>query len=117
MQLSNARAFDIGNAGFGSGMIRLMRLLVVEDNRTLAESVAKIFRAKGYAVDTVEMGDDLVDDHGRAARVDENLAVRCEGDRIVVGAIDVCSRGHRKRLGGEWTFVHSVLGGNAMLVA
>src|ERR1700682_2362788 len=35
-----------------------MRLLVVEDNHSLAESVAKLFRAKGYAVDTVETGDD-----------------------------------------------------------
>ncbi len=35
-----------------------MRLLVVEDNRALAESVAKLFRGKGYAVDAVETGDD-----------------------------------------------------------
>jgi DNA-binding response OmpR family regulator len=35
-----------------------MRLLLVEDNRALAESVAKLFRGKGYAVDAVETGDD-----------------------------------------------------------
>ena len=35
-----------------------MRLLVVEDNRALAESVCKLLRGKGYAVDALETGDD-----------------------------------------------------------
>ncbi|HXN56293.1 MAG TPA: response regulator [Myxococcales bacterium] len=35
-----------------------MRLLVVEDNRALAESIAKLFRGKGYAVDSVGTGED-----------------------------------------------------------
>ena len=35
-----------------------MRLLLVEDNRSLAASVARAFRSKGYAVDAVETVDD-----------------------------------------------------------
>ena len=35
-----------------------MRLLVVEDNQPLGQSVAGAFRAKGHAVDHVESGDD-----------------------------------------------------------
>lgn len=35
-----------------------MRLLVVEDNPALGRSIADAFRAKGYAVDAVEGGDD-----------------------------------------------------------
>ena len=35
-----------------------MRLLLVEDNETLAANVAKTFRAKGYAVDAVGTADD-----------------------------------------------------------
>ena len=35
-----------------------MRVLVVEDNRPLADSVAKLLRGKGYAVDAVGTGDD-----------------------------------------------------------
>lgn len=35
-----------------------MRLLVVEDNAALAESISKLFRAKGYAVDAVGTGED-----------------------------------------------------------
>jgi two-component system, OmpR family, response regulator len=35
-----------------------MRLLVVEDNPALGRSIAEAFRAKGYAVDAVEGGDD-----------------------------------------------------------
>ena len=35
-----------------------MRLLIVEDSRALAESICKLFRGKGYAVDAVETGDD-----------------------------------------------------------
>jgi DNA-binding response OmpR family regulator len=38
--------------------LAVMRLLVVEDNAALAESVAKLFRSKGYAVDAVDTGDD-----------------------------------------------------------
>jgi DNA-binding response OmpR family regulator len=35
-----------------------MRLLVVEDNHALGQSIASAFRAKGHAVDRVESGDD-----------------------------------------------------------
>jgi DNA-binding response OmpR family regulator len=35
-----------------------MRLLVVEDNRALAESISAAFRAKGYAVDTLASGEE-----------------------------------------------------------
>jgi two-component system OmpR family response regulator len=35
-----------------------MRLLVVEDNRALGQSIASAFRAKGHAVDLVEGGED-----------------------------------------------------------
>jgi two-component system OmpR family response regulator len=35
-----------------------MRLLIVEDNEHLANSLAKLFRAKGYAVDCAPRGDD-----------------------------------------------------------
>jgi DNA-binding response OmpR family regulator len=35
-----------------------VRLLLVEDNRSLAASVARAFRSKGYAVDAVETVDD-----------------------------------------------------------
>ena len=35
-----------------------MRLLVVEDNQALGHSIATAFRARGYAVDAVESGDD-----------------------------------------------------------
>jgi two-component system, OmpR family, response regulator len=41
-----------------------VRLLLVEDNRSLAASVAGAFRSKGYAVDAVE----TVDDAGAALR-------------------------------------------------
>jgi DNA-binding response OmpR family regulator len=35
-----------------------VRLLLVEDNRSLAATVARAFRSKGYAVDAVETADD-----------------------------------------------------------
>ncbi len=35
-----------------------MRILIVEDSPLLAEGIAKTFRAKGYAVDHVETGED-----------------------------------------------------------
>jgi two-component system, OmpR family, response regulator len=35
-----------------------MRLLIVEDNRALAESLSRLFARKGYAVDTLGTGED-----------------------------------------------------------
>ena len=35
-----------------------MRLLIVEDNRSLADSLAKVFRTKGHGVDAVHTGED-----------------------------------------------------------
>jgi DNA-binding response OmpR family regulator len=35
-----------------------LRLLIVEDNRALAENLAKVFREKGFGVDAVHMGED-----------------------------------------------------------
>src|SRR5205814_2162428 len=46
------------DARFHSPFMGRMRLLLVEDNETLAANVAKTFRAKGYAVDAVGTADD-----------------------------------------------------------
>ena len=35
-----------------------MRLLIVEDNEHLAQSLSKVFQAKGYAVDCASRGED-----------------------------------------------------------
>src|SRR5512145_1073311 len=35
-----------------------MRLLIVEDNPALGRSIESVFRAKGYAVDLLDAGDD-----------------------------------------------------------